>query len=645
MHSRRFISSAGITAALIMLFSVFCEPLAAATVSAREDGITMEGESYLTTETFSNRVRSNSADPWMFWYEPEGVYYLFQSGDYRVKCRTAKTLTDMGEKCASYTETVVVNMGYNNSLEYGQNLWSPEVHYFSAEDFGEQYAGWYMFIAADNGSNVNHRMYVLKSVSDSPSGPYGNPITGQLNVPEKVVGKTDKSINSDWSCGETVLRVGDKVYAMWVGENGRGTANFDQYIYIAEMENPWTFLGSKSIICRPTKSWEMVGSGWNGTKYMPKVVEGGTAVYGPNGEIFVIYSGSGYWTNSYCLGQLKLVGDDPTVYSNWVKKDTPILQARSDYSINGCGHASYLTSPSGKYNLIAYHAYTEKSRESGRSSFVDYYTVTSDGVVIGDGSTIAKQLGTKITVDTADSSGVFGQTVKIQYPDGIAAADVTSAEINGIPTEDTRMCVSHFEMYLTGGGSSHFAVTLCAAGKRYYYAVSGDGTSYTALHMEALDGIFSPVGFSIRTSGARGMRVKTAVLKSALSGSGYTVKEAGTLAKLTSNESYLAYIISDHDDDLKLGKSVALSASGTNMLAQAEESYIMSAVITGTDADIFASYSVRPYVVITISGADYAFCGNELTQTMRNVAQAMLADPDNGLPAAGLSYIRSIYGG
>ena len=59
-------------------------------------------------------------------------------------------------------------------------------------------------------------------------------------------------------------------------------------------------------------------------KIHPKVVEGGTAIYGDDGKIYVIYSGSGYWTKYYALGQITLNGD-PLRESDWIKQSALIL--------------------------------------------------------------------------------------------------------------------------------------------------------------------------------------------------------------------------------------------------------------------------------------------------------------------------------
>ena len=47
---------------------------------------------------------------------------------------------------------------------YAHNLWAPELHYIRGE--------WYIYFAADDGNNENHRMYVLKGTSQDPTEPF-----------------------------------------------------------------------------------------------------------------------------------------------------------------------------------------------------------------------------------------------------------------------------------------------------------------------------------------------------------------------------------------------------------------------------------------------------------------------------------------
>lgn len=333
-------------------------------------------------------IRVEGADPWLLYHE--GYYYYTATySPYIFVCKS-KTLQGMprAEKKPVFTPSP--------GTMWSMGLWSPELHYYSKEDFGAEYEGWYLFIACCDGQNINHRMYVMKSDNGKPDGQYCHPVTGEPNLPLLVISEDDKTVNTDWCCGMTELRVNGGIYAMWPGETGRGTMDFHQHINIIKMKNPWTFTGTKGIICKPDYEWECHGFGlYPDGKIRPKVVEGGTAVYGDNNDIYVIYSGSGYWTPYYALGQLKYKGGDPLDIKSWIKQKEPILVQSYENGIYGCGHASYTTAPTGE-RLICYHAYLSPDRKGGRYAFVDTYRIENGSVIIGDGSGRPKPNGAVI---------------------------------------------------------------------------------------------------------------------------------------------------------------------------------------------------------------------------------------------------------
>nr|WP_198158097.1 family 43 glycosylhydrolase [Paenibacillus sp. P22] len=49
---------------------------------------------------------------------------------------------------------------------YSANLWAPEIQYLQGK--------WYIYFAADDGDNANHRMYVLEGESGDPMGSYAS---------------------------------------------------------------------------------------------------------------------------------------------------------------------------------------------------------------------------------------------------------------------------------------------------------------------------------------------------------------------------------------------------------------------------------------------------------------------------------------
>ena len=341
------------------------------------------------TVSFTNYLRQNNADPYIFYYD--GFYYYTCTGASSIGLMKVANIADI-KTASPYTILEPTE---------GQNLWSPEIHYFSAADVGEKNAGWYMFIAYDDGTTANQRQHVVKCLDgDNLLGRWGDPVTGEVNKLRRLTFASHPEINRDMLCGGTsVIRIGGKPYLTYISEEGRGTADFHQTVNIIEFENPWTAIGDPTIICVPEYAWEMGGYGESTTNpgsWYPKVVEGAAAVYGENGEVYLMYTGSGYWTVYYQLGYLKFMGGDPLDAKNWKKNPDPVF-SRSD-TVNGCGHASYMTDADGTM-WACYHAYLGKDTSSKRNSFIEPYSVHADGVTVGNGSGHPAPLDTVYTTN------------------------------------------------------------------------------------------------------------------------------------------------------------------------------------------------------------------------------------------------------
>ncbi len=343
------------------------------------------------TYNFSNPVQGDGADPWLFYNN--GYYYYIATAGSVLRLRRAANIGDL-----PYAETKII-YDPEDGHEWSKNLWSPEIHYYTDEQIGKGNGGWYCYVACDDGDNVNHRMYVIKCLDGNDLfGRWGNPVTGEVNVPQRIEAKDIPGFDDIWAAGQTDIIINGQLYMMYVTEACRGTVDFHQTINLVKMTNPWTIVGQSHVICKSEYDWEMKGHAVSQStgKIWPKVVEGGTAVYGDDGSVYIIYSGSGYWTTFYSLGQLKYMGGDPLDIANWKKSPTPIFSKNGQ--INGCGHASYVTDTSGQ-RWICYHAYTGTDTKSGRDAFVEPYTVDSSGVTIGNGSKHPANLATVYTAD------------------------------------------------------------------------------------------------------------------------------------------------------------------------------------------------------------------------------------------------------
>ncbi len=211
-----------------------------------------------------------------------------------------------------------------------KEYWAPELHYFDAATVGSANAGWYIYFAADNGDNANHRMYVLRATDPE------NPLSDY-----KMIGKITDSTNR-WAIDATVLQLGGKLYFVWSG--WQGSSNVAQNIYIASMSNPWTVSGSRVLLSSPAYSWETQGS--------PDVNEG-PQILQYKGSTHIVYSASGSWDQYYCYGMLTLTGSDPLSASSWTKASSPVFS--SGNGMYGPGHGSFVEGEDGEWFMI-YHA-------------------------------------------------------------------------------------------------------------------------------------------------------------------------------------------------------------------------------------------------------------------------------------------------
>ena len=264
---------------------------------------------------FTNPIAENGNDPWIIYHE--GMYYYCYSGGGGVRVAAMKNFYELGSVQARMVWVAPEN------TEYSKELWAPELHYIDGE--------WYIYIAADDGNNDNHRMYVLRGTSQDPMDRF------------EFVGKITDDTNR-WAIDGTVMQYKDKLYFIWSG--WQGSQNVRQNLYIAPMSDPCTISGERVLISTPELSWELNGGN-------PKINEGPVAI-SRDGVYHIVYSASGSWCDDYCLGLLTLKGDNPLDPNTWEKSAQPILEKSE--GVFGPGHCSFTTSPDGNQTFVIYHA-------------------------------------------------------------------------------------------------------------------------------------------------------------------------------------------------------------------------------------------------------------------------------------------------
>ncbi len=214
---------------------------------------------------------------------------------------------------------------------YSAEYWAPELHYLDGH--------WYIYVAADDGKNENHRMYVLKACTDDPTAQFE--MVGQISDP-----------SNRWAIDGTIL-VGDdrKKYFIWSG--WETDLNIRQCLYIAPMSDPMTICGERILISYPEFEWEKRGC-INGLPFINE----GPVILKHGKQVFLIYSASGSWCDDYCLGMLTLEGSDPMESSAWKKRPEPLF-SKAEYSF-GPGHCSFVEAVDGS-TWVFYHATMESN--------------------------------------------------------------------------------------------------------------------------------------------------------------------------------------------------------------------------------------------------------------------------------------------
>jgi GH43 family beta-xylosidase len=286
---------------------------------------------FADTEQFANPLY-DGADPYVTRHGD--TYYHCKTGPAGcIEVWTSDSLIDLG------TRTVVwapPRFGWNRA-----EIWAPELHYVRGQ--------WYIYYAASNGKNENHRMGVLRSTGEDATGPYED--LGQMYTGDDIAGKT----NNRWAIDGTIFEQNEKLHFVWSGWEDHTDV---QYLYIAQMSDPATISSSRVRICgNNCHEWEHVGE-----TRRERGLNEGPAILNRHGQWMIVYSASGSWEPTYKLGLLTMPeGADPMVPANWTKQPDPVMQSTRD--VFGIGHCSFTTSVDGSQDWILFHS--KKSRAHG----------------------------------------------------------------------------------------------------------------------------------------------------------------------------------------------------------------------------------------------------------------------------------------
>jgi GH43 family beta-xylosidase len=310
-----------------------------------------------------NPLLPTGPDPWVI--VKDGVYYYMNTTGSNLTIWKTRHLGAL----ASAEKKVVWTPP--SSGPYSHEIWAPELHFLNGK--------WYIYFAADAGTNQSHRVWVLEN-------PSPDPLQGEWIMKGKLADPDDR-----WAIDPTVFENRGHLYAAWSG--WEGATNGVQSIYIAELSDPWTIKGRRARISTPQYPWEKVGD--RDLKRDPEQnpaldvdepvhidVNEGPEVLQHGDNIFLVYSASACWTDFYELGMLTArASDDLLNPASWKKSPAALFWQSPKAHSYGSGHNSFFQSPDGTQDWIIFHANSEPNQGCGghRSPRAQPFTWKADG--------------------------------------------------------------------------------------------------------------------------------------------------------------------------------------------------------------------------------------------------------------------------
>ncbi|GGK19212.1 hydrolase [Deinococcus malanensis] len=262
------------------------------------------------------------------------TYYSVESDGNNIYSRAATSVNGL----ANATRTLIWSAPKNMP-----NVWAPEL----VRDPGT--SRYYVYFASGDGGS-GQRTYVSESAH--PGSAYSDP--KMMNLPD---GK--------WAIDGVSFFFSNQRYFVWSG--WAGDTNVEQNLYIARMSSPTATTGARYVISQPRESWERVVGN-------PYINEAPQPIRDPNGQLHLVYSANGSWSEQYCLADLRLrAGGDPTYVWDWYKSNGCLFGSNRStlmtgwdptLYVNGPGHHSFVllngdistSPPAGSSFPLAFHA-------------------------------------------------------------------------------------------------------------------------------------------------------------------------------------------------------------------------------------------------------------------------------------------------
>lgn len=286
------------------------------------------------SKTFQNPISTgNAPDPFVTYHD--GYYYCLYTEATKISIYRHVSL----DKVLKGKPKQV----YSAGKEVVSDIWAPELH------FNPKTNKWYIYASGATVMNdfSTIRMFCLESETDDPMSKYTFKAFTDPNIMA-----IDQTVYYD---EET-----KQLYTAYSHFNEKG-----QVIEFAHMSNPWTIDAQRIELSYPQYDWEK--GGWGNVNEGPIFLR-------HDDKLVLIYSGSGCWSEFYCLGMLEYTGRDFTLKSmlnaaNWKKHTNSIFSSANE--VYGVGHCSFFNSPDGTETWIAYHGmHTPDAGEGGRYMYV-----------------------------------------------------------------------------------------------------------------------------------------------------------------------------------------------------------------------------------------------------------------------------------
>ncbi len=309
--------------------------------------------------TFVNPLLNSGPDPWV--YKKDSYYYYMHTLGNRIDIWKTTSMTDLKNAQIKTVWTLPATGSHS------KNIWAPELHFLNDK--------WYLYYTAGATNDLStQRLFVLENTSPDPlDGLWTD--KGNIGDPAANV----------FSIDGTILTYKEKNYLIWSANPSASESK--QNLYIARMSNPWTLETARSLLSSSQYDWEKIGgSQW--------VNEGPEILKNAEGDVFMVYSASGCWTDDYSIGMMTLKKDaDPLLNTSWTKFPRPVFSKNPAGNTFGPGHNGFFKSPDGKENWIIYHANsnTNEGCKDKRNPRIQKFTWKSDG---------SPDFGTPLSINT-----------------------------------------------------------------------------------------------------------------------------------------------------------------------------------------------------------------------------------------------------